>query len=200
MITAGTLRAGMVKILGTDQFVWDGDNIYITDPMYPNKQIRIGRYDGINYGIGFTQDDGATWIAAFGFDGINLNYATIPSSQVTGLSDTYLPRVDAANMYETIENVGALNAVVNDLNQDVRQNIQFTAGGIVIRQQGTISGFSSRFTSTALEFWEDNDRIAWFENRALNVDNIISNKRMSVGNLLFSVEADNSVAVKWYRG
>jgi hypothetical protein len=190
----------MVKILGTDQFVWDGDNIYITDPMYPNKQIRIGRYDGINYGIGFTQDDGATWIAAFGFDGINLNYATIPSSQVTGLSDTYLPRVDAANMYETIENVGALNAVVNDLNQDVRQNIQFTAGGIVIRQQGTISGFSSRFTSTALEFWEDNDRIAWFENRALNVDNIISNKRMSVGNLLFSVEADNSVAVKWYRG
>ena len=190
----------MVKILGTDQFVWDGDNIYIADPMNPNRQIRIGRYDGVNYGIGFTQDDGATWTAAFGFDGINLNYASIPVGQVTGIGDEYLPRTEAQQTYETIQNVGALNSVLSDLNSDVRQNIQFTAGGIVIKQQGVTGGFSSRFTSTALEFYQDADIIGKFENRALHVDNVVARSRFSLGGLMWYVEGNGDAAVKWWNG
>lgn len=199
-ITAGTLQAGMVKILGTDQFVWDGDNIYIFDPTNPNRQIRMGRYDGENYGIAFTQDDGATWVAAFGFDGINLSYQTINADQIIGLSDEYLTKIEAGETYETIATVGALNAALTELDNDVRQNIHFTAGGIIIQQTGTSGGFSSRFTSTALEFYQGADKIAWFENRTLVTDNLEARRQMRIGHLMWYVAGDGSVAVKWYDG
>lgn len=70
LITAGILRAGTITILGTDQFYWDADNIYIFDPSNPDRQIRIGKYDGTNYGIGYTKDNGDTWLNAIGFDGV----------------------------------------------------------------------------------------------------------------------------------
>ena len=70
LITAGILRAGTITILGTDQFYWDADNIYIFDPSNPDRQIRIGKYDGTNYGIGYTTDNGVTWQNAIGFDGV----------------------------------------------------------------------------------------------------------------------------------
>lgn len=73
-IVAGVLQASLVKILGTDQFYWDADNIKIIDPTNPNRQIRCGRYDGTNYGLGFTKDGGASWSLAFGFDGIDLTF------------------------------------------------------------------------------------------------------------------------------
>lgn len=69
-ITTGVLRAGMVKILGSDSFFWDADNIYIKVPGRPECQIRIGCYDGINYGIGFTRDDGATWTQVIDYNGM----------------------------------------------------------------------------------------------------------------------------------
>ena len=37
------------------------------------RQIRIGRYDGTNYGIGYTTDGGVTWQIAMNFDGLNVN-------------------------------------------------------------------------------------------------------------------------------
>ena len=73
LITAGILRAGTITILGTDQFYWDADNIYIFDPSDPDRQIRIGKYDGANYGIGYTTDNGKTWQNAIGFDGVTLS-------------------------------------------------------------------------------------------------------------------------------
>ena len=73
LITAGILRAGTITILGTDQFYWDADNIYIFDPSNPDRQIRIGKYDGTNYGIGYTTDNGVTWQNAIGFDGVSLS-------------------------------------------------------------------------------------------------------------------------------
>lgn len=73
LITAGILRAGTITILGTDQFYWDADNIYIFDPSNPDRQIRIGKYDGTNYGIGYTTDNGETWQNAIGFDGVSLS-------------------------------------------------------------------------------------------------------------------------------
>jgi hypothetical protein len=62
----------LIKILGTDQFYWDADNIYIYDTSEPLNQIRIGRYHDTNYGIGFTEDGGATWQTAIGFDGTHI--------------------------------------------------------------------------------------------------------------------------------
>lgn len=37
------------------------------------KQIRIGKYDGTNYGIGYTTDGGATWQTAMDFNGLNVD-------------------------------------------------------------------------------------------------------------------------------
>ena len=196
-ITAGTMRAGIVRILGTEQFYWDADNIYIIDPTNPRRQIRLGRFDGVNYGIGFTQDDGATWVSAFGFDGINLNYSSIDVSQVVGLDGIFLTKDEADGTYETITNVGAINSSLQDLASDIRQNIQFTGAGIIIQQVGTTSGFSSRFTSTALEFYQGSDPIAWFENRTLNVEHVFARNQLTVGKLIWHVASDNSVAVKW---
>jgi len=77
LINAGTLQAGHIKILGTEQFYWDANNIYIYDTTTPLNQIRIGQYDGTNYGIGFTNDGGATWESAIGFGGAHFGAAEI---------------------------------------------------------------------------------------------------------------------------
>lgn len=84
MITAGILRAGVITILGSDQFYWDADNIYICNPTTANQNVQapyppytqfiaIGKYDGTNYGIGYTTDGGLHWQNAIGFSGITLN-------------------------------------------------------------------------------------------------------------------------------
>jgi hypothetical protein len=72
-IVAGELRAGLIRILGTDRFYWDAANIYIIDPNNQDQQIRIGMYDGVNYGIGYTHDGGTTWDTAIGFDGVHFS-------------------------------------------------------------------------------------------------------------------------------
>lgn len=72
-ITAGVLNAAAVKILGTDRFFWDAENICAINPENTNQQIRFGLYDGKNYGIGFTKDGGMSWQNAIGFNGISLS-------------------------------------------------------------------------------------------------------------------------------
>lgn len=74
-ISTGTLRASLVKILGNDYFYWDSANIYAIDPANPNVQLRFGRYDGVNYGLGFTRDGGATWLNKIDFTGAMFSYA-----------------------------------------------------------------------------------------------------------------------------
>lgn len=69
-ITAGVLQAQLVKILGTDKFFWDANAISIINPSDSNKIIKIGQYDGTNYGIGFSSDGGQTWTQSMNFDGI----------------------------------------------------------------------------------------------------------------------------------
>ena len=78
----------MVKILGTERFVWNGDNIYISDPDNPENQIRMGLYDGVNYGIGYTNDGGSTWQNAIGFYGGHLGAAD------RGLLEDAIQRID----------------------------------------------------------------------------------------------------------
>ena len=73
VITSGVINANLVKILGTERFYWDKENIYIIDPENTGYQIRIGMYDGKNNGIAYTKDGGATWTTAIGFDGVNVS-------------------------------------------------------------------------------------------------------------------------------
>ncbi|MDL2319077.1 phage tail protein [Eubacteriales bacterium OttesenSCG-928-A19] len=79
-ITAGVLQASLVKILGTDRFFWDASNIHIIDPANPDREIRIGLYDGQQYGIGYTNDGGASWQNAIGFDGVSFSMSSIPAA------------------------------------------------------------------------------------------------------------------------
>ena len=73
LITAGILQAGLITILGSDQFYWTGDNLYVIDTNDDDKQIRIGRYDGTNLGIAYTTDGGTTWQNAIDFNGVHLS-------------------------------------------------------------------------------------------------------------------------------
>lgn len=73
LITAGILRAGLITILGSEQFYWNDQNIYVINPEDTDQQIRIGKYDGEHLGIGYTNDGGETWFSAISFDGVHLS-------------------------------------------------------------------------------------------------------------------------------
>ena len=79
-ITTGTLRATLITIFGSDQFYWDATNIYIINPADADQQIRIGKYDGTNYGIGFTTDGGSTWSTAIGFSGVVFSAGSVTTT------------------------------------------------------------------------------------------------------------------------
>lgn len=76
-INAGTLNAGQITILGTADFFWDADSIRIYTNGDTTEQIRIGRYDGVNYGIAFTKDGGNTWNTALTADGLVVGYGSL---------------------------------------------------------------------------------------------------------------------------
>lgn len=69
-IAAGELKTNLVKIFGDTNFKWDAANIEITDPSNQLRMIRFGKYDGTNYGMGFSIDGGVNWISGFDFNGI----------------------------------------------------------------------------------------------------------------------------------
>ena len=79
-LTTGTINASLIRILGTNQFYWDASNIYILNPSDTDQQIRIGLYDGTNYGIAYTTDGGATWQNAIGFDGVHFSASAVISA------------------------------------------------------------------------------------------------------------------------
>lgn len=113
-IVTGFLRASAVTILGSDLFYWNGDNIYIYDPDNKNRQIRIGMYDGVNYGIGYTQDNGDTWQSAISFDGIHFEFGHI--SDIEGLQQ----ELDSKATNESLDEVSAsLTADINGISQRV---------------------------------------------------------------------------------
>ena len=124
-IVAGTLQAGLVKILGTEQFYWDAGNIVVQDPTNPLHQIRFGRYDGEHYGLAFTKDGGNTWSAAFGFDGFNLQLSTISVDNVEGLPEVLDGIIDdiagTNNVLDTLnagqmERLSQINSAISQLN------------------------------------------------------------------------------------
>lgn len=71
-IASGQLKTASVEIFGDGQFFWDAANITIIDPNNSQRMIRLGKYDGTNYGLGFSYDGGATWQTGMDFDGIQI--------------------------------------------------------------------------------------------------------------------------------
>lgn len=65
---SGTLRTALVKILGTEDFYWEGEAIVMRSG---TKLIKIGRYQDGEYGIATSTDNGETWTAAVDFNGVH---------------------------------------------------------------------------------------------------------------------------------
>ena len=99
---SGTLRTALVKILGTEDFYWEGDSIVMKSG---NKKIKIGQFREGEYGIAVSSDGGESWTVAIDFDGLHggggetiiyqdsiTKSATAPSAPV--LNDLW---VDTAN-------------------------------------------------------------------------------------------------------
>ena len=88
-LISGMLKTSLVKILGTENFAWEGDAITLTDPEDSKRCIRIGQYTEGSYGIAVSNDDGVTWETAVDFDGVSgggettiVQGETIPKSVV----------------------------------------------------------------------------------------------------------------------
>lgn len=75
-LIAGTIRTDLVEIMGDTHFRWNDQNIYMIDPNNAQRQIRIGKYNGTEYGIGFTNDGGSTWNTQLSFDGLQVGSNT----------------------------------------------------------------------------------------------------------------------------
>ena len=60
-----------MKILGTDQFYWDGGSIVMVAPNDATKLINIGQYRTGDYGIAVSTDNGTTWTTIIDFDGLH---------------------------------------------------------------------------------------------------------------------------------
>ena len=71
-IASGEIQTDKVTIFGDSNFTWDAANLTMVDPTDQNKMIRFGCYDGTNYGLGFSNDGGQSWVAGFTFGGIKL--------------------------------------------------------------------------------------------------------------------------------
>ena len=71
ILGSGTLRTALVKILGTDQFYWDGGSIVMVSPSDATKLIKIGQYRTGDYGIAVSVDNGMTWTTIIDFDGLH---------------------------------------------------------------------------------------------------------------------------------
>lgn len=71
IFTSGTIKTTLVKILGTDNFYWDGDAIVMNSPDNVNSRIKIGQYSDGKYGIAVSSDGGLNWVEAVGFTGVN---------------------------------------------------------------------------------------------------------------------------------
>lgn len=102
-LTAGVIQASLIKILGTDQFYWDSSNIIIMNPDNVDQQIRIGLYDGKNYGIAFTQNGGATWQNAIGFDGVHFSAGDVDNGISIAPTQPENPVVDQIWMDTSVE-------------------------------------------------------------------------------------------------
>lgn len=148
-ITAGTLKANMVKILGDTNFWWDAGNIVIQDPSNANHQIRIGKYDGTHYGIGFTTNGGSTWDSAMTFDGLNVSSIQQSINQLSNSVSTLSSDLNVEKGKISANTTAITN--VNGRVDTANTNISAVAGNLlaeITRAQGQENAISSRITAT----------------------------------------------------
>lgn len=172
LIAAGVLRASLVKILGTDLFYWDASNIFIISPDDHNKQIRIGCYDGTNYGIGYTKDGGQTWKNAIGFDGVVFSIDTLQNqidSQGNALDELF-------SLVTTSFRVTGEGVIVGKSN--VPTSVLVAADRVAIRDQ-------------------HNNEVAKFADSITEVENARIRKQLEVGYVAQVKMTDGSCAFKW---
>lgn len=111
-INAGVLNAAVVKILGSELFYWDGENLTVKDPEAPEmRQIRLGCYDGTKYGLAFTQDGGQSWQTALGFNGLTFSIADMPAA--------------------LMEQINSTSSIVNQIAADQAQTSQYIKIGLL---------------------------------------------------------------------
>lgn len=138
MITTGILKAGIITILGSDQFYWDANNIYIFEPGTNGQhQIRIGQYDGTNYGIGFTRDGGQTWQNAISFNGVTLSASD--QQTLTQLS------ADVSGLQTSVSNVESDVSTLEQTAESLTARVAGAEGDISALEQ-TASGLATRVT------------------------------------------------------
>lgn len=88
IFTSGTIKTALVKILGTDDFYWDGDAIVMNSPENVDSRIKIGQYSDGKYGIAVSSDGGLNWVEAVGFGGVsggetvNNYYSTVEGEKI----------------------------------------------------------------------------------------------------------------------
>ncbi len=133
-IASGEIQTDRVKVLGDNNFYWDNNNITIVNPSDANKMIRLGKYDGTNYGLGFSDDGGVTWTSGVDFDGIKLSKTgSVGWAKMTG--DSFEIR-NASNV--TIAYIGLDNCV--DLDGNYVTAPRYMLGS---KLTGTVTGIYS---------------------------------------------------------
>lgn len=86
--TSGTIKTALVKILGTDDFYWDGDSIVLNNPENTGSIMKIGQYEDGKYGIAVSSDGGESWTEAVGFSGVTGSGETINNYYTTVEGET----------------------------------------------------------------------------------------------------------------
>ncbi len=172
MITVGILRASLIKILGTDLFYWDASNIFIISPDDHNKQIRIGCYDGTNYGIGYTKDGGQTWKNAIGFDGVVFSVDTLQ------------------NQIDTQGNA------LTELNELVTTSFRVTGEGVIVGKSNVPTSVLVAADRVAIRD-QHNNEVTKVTDSMMEIENARIRKQLEVGYVAQVKMSDGSCAFKW---
>lgn len=115
-IASGQLKTNNVTIFGDTNFTWDDANITIVDPTDSQKMIRFGKYDGTNYGLGFSRDGGTTWKSGFDFNGIKI-MGGVDSNGCAIIDNDSFDIINASG--DSLTHIGSGSAVDEDGNSIV---------------------------------------------------------------------------------
>lgn len=201
MITTGILKAGIITILGSDQFYWDANNIYIFEPGTNGQhQIRIGQYDGTNYGIGFTRDGGQTWQNAISFNGVTLSASdqqtlTQLSSDVSGLQ-TSVSNVEG-NVTTLQQDVSGLTTRVADAEGDI-STLEQTASGLTTRvtdAEGDISALEQTASGLATRVTDAEGNITTLQQTASSLEATVGDENSGLVAQMAAVPGQIAAAV-----
>lgn len=140
---------------------------YAFDLMYGRsapslRQIRIGCYDGENYGIGYTTDGGETWTTAIDFSGLNFSgdvvslttqggYINIAGTQLTAGSGSTVNILSGGNLYcraGSVANFVTDDFVIQNSNGDnlmTVSSVEGTEGQVFLGDEGFPVNFAGGF-------------------------------------------------------